>query len=155
MSEQTASALCKREYETLSEFRYRLRQFLRFSEEAAHGLGITHLQYQLLLQVAGFPGRDWATVGELAERLQIHHHGAVALISRCGKAGLVERQTGRRGGRAVEVHLTGRGREVVARLAGLHRDELLRLQGIFHVPGFAELANAPERGIAGTPTTGK
>jgi hypothetical protein len=28
----------------------------------------------------------------------------------------------------------------VARLASLHRDELLRLQGIFHVPGREDLS---------------
>lgn len=131
--------MSKNEFEALSEFRYRLRQFLRFSEEAAHGMGITNLQYQMLLHLAGFPGRDWATVGELAERLQSHHHGAVALITRCEKAGLVERRAGQRDKREVEVHLTVQGRKTVSRLAELHRDELLRLQGILRVPGFSEL----------------
>lgn len=131
--------LSKKDFETLSHFRYQLRRFLRFSEEATHLHGITHLQYQLLLHVRGFPDREWATVSELAERLQSHHHGVVSLISRCEKLGLVQRQVGRKDRREVEVHLTPRGDEVLNALAGQHRDELLRLQGIFRVPGVDDL----------------
>ncbi|MHB1061468.1 MAG: MarR family winged helix-turn-helix transcriptional regulator [Thiobacillus sp.] len=131
--------LSKKDFETLSDFRYQLRRFLRFSEAATHRHGITHLQYQLLLHVRGFPDREWATVGELAERLQSHHHGVVSLISRCEKLGLVQRQVGRNDRREVEVHLTPTGNDVLNALVGQHRDELLRLQGIFHVPGPDEL----------------
>ena len=137
-------ALSKKDFETLSHFRYQLRRFLRFSEEATHLQGITHLQYQLLLHVRGFPDREWATVSELAERLQSHHHGVVSLISRCEKLGLVQRQVGRKDRREVEVHLTPRGNDVLNALAGQHRNELLRLQGIFRVPGADEL-DAGER----------
>lgn len=133
-------ALSKRDFETLSHFRYQLRRFLRFSEEVTHLHGVTHLQYQLLLHVRGFPDREWATVGELAERLQAHHNGVVSLISRCEKLGLVQRRVGRNDRRAVEVHLTAKGNELLNALAGQHRDELLRLQGIFRVPGADELA---------------
>jgi DNA-binding MarR family transcriptional regulator len=85
-------------------------------------------------------------VGELAERLQSHHHGAVSLISRCEKLGLVERRVGRKDRREVEVHLTPRGRELVNAVAAQHRDELLRLQGIFSVPGAEELDAEKTRG---------
>ncbi|MBW8458055.1 MAG: MarR family transcriptional regulator [Thiobacillus sp.] len=131
--------LSKKEFETLSSFRYQLRRFLRFSEEAARLHGITHLQYQLLLHVRGFADREWATVSELAERLQAHHHGAVSLISRCEKLELVQRRVGRNDRREVEVHLTPKGNDVLNALAGQHRNELLRLQGIFRVPGPDEL----------------
>jgi DNA-binding MarR family transcriptional regulator len=133
------SPLSKKDFETLSGFRYQLRRFLRFSEEATHRHGVTHLQYQLLLHIRGFPGREWATVSELAERLQAHHHGVVSLVSRCEKLGLVQRRVGRKDRREVEVHLTAKGNEVLNALAGQHRDELLRLQGIFRVPGADEL----------------
>ena len=135
----TSSRLSKKDFEALSNFRYQLRRFLRFSEEATHRHGITHLQYQLLLHIRGFPGREWATVSELAERLQAHHHGAVSLISRCEKLGLVKRQVGRSDRRSVEVHLTRAGSDVLNELAAQHREELLRLQGIFRVPGTEEL----------------
>lgn len=135
-------------YETLSHFRYQLRRFLRFSEELTQTFGITHLQYLLLLHVKGYPGREWATIGELAERLQSHHHGVVSLVSRCEKLGLVFRKKGTEDRREVEVHLTPEGDELVARLARLHRDELLNLQGIFQVPVFSKTetaASSPKR----------
>jgi len=59
--------LTKEELQELSEFRYQLRRFLHFSEEIVHAEGITPLQYMLLLHIGGFPGRGWASVGELAE----------------------------------------------------------------------------------------
>ncbi len=131
--------LSKKDFETLSDFRYQLRRFLRFSEQVTHDHGVTHLQYLTLLHVMGTKGREWATIGELAERLQSHHHGVVSLVSRCEKLGLVYRQQGEKDKRVVEVHLTGEGEKMVALLAGMHRDELLKLQGIFRVPGSLDL----------------
>ena len=63
--------ITKAQYETLAEFRYALRQFLHFSETAAHAAGVTPQQHQAMLAIKGFPGRDHITIGELAERLQI------------------------------------------------------------------------------------
>jgi DNA-binding MarR family transcriptional regulator len=124
------AALGKKELEALSNFRYQLRCFLRFSEELTHEYGITNLQYLLLLHVKGYKGRNWATVGELAERLQSHHNGVVSLASRCEKLGLIYRRRGTEDKRAVEIHLTPKGTRLVIKLAGLHRDELLSLQGL-------------------------
>ncbi len=134
--------ISKKDFETLSQFRYQLRRFLRFSEEVTHDMGITHLQYLMMLHIKGFNGRDWATIGELAERLQSHHHGVVSLVSRCEKLGLVYRQKGELDRRVVEVHLHPSGEELVTHLARMHRDELLKLQGIFQVPGSVELLDA-------------
>lgn len=122
-----SSALAKRELERLSLFRYRLRQFLRASETLCKRHGVTSLQYQLLLHVVGFEGRTWASVGELAERLQAHHHGVVALVDRCEKLGLLARQPGRDDQRVVEVHLRAKGERLVGTLAALHQDERQRL----------------------------
>jgi DNA-binding MarR family transcriptional regulator len=125
--------LSKAEFEALAHFRYQLRRFLRFSEDVTQENGITPLQYQLMLQIKGFPGRDWASIGELAERLQSKHHGAVALISRCEALGLVRRQTSGSDLRQVEVHLTPEGEECIGRLARLHRNELDSLHGLLAV----------------------
>lgn len=119
--------MSKADFERLAHFRYQLRRFLRFSEETTRREGITSLQYQLMLQIKGFPGREWATVGELAERLQAKHHGVVSLISRCETAGLVERHASASDKRRVEVRLTRQGNACLARLARLHRVELLSL----------------------------
>lgn len=130
----TGGKLSKADYERLAHFRYQLRRFLRFSEEVSHKKGITSLQYLMLLQIKGFPGRDWATVGELAERLQAKHHGVVSLISRCEEAGLVERRVSDEDKRRVEVTLTRTGEKCLDELAQLHRAEHLSFQDIFLVP---------------------
>ena len=119
-----AGGVKKTDLEELSEFRYRLRRFLRFSEEIVHAEGITPLQYQLMLHVRGFPGRDWATVGEIAERLQAAAHGTVALVTRCEEAGLVIRKTSNEDKRQVEVHLLPKGERFLNRLAAMHKSEI-------------------------------
>jgi DNA-binding MarR family transcriptional regulator len=125
--------LAKADYEALSEFRYQLRRFLRFSEDAAQSEGLTPLQYQLLLHIKGYPGREWATVGELAERLQTQQHGVVALVSRCEAAELVTRSASAVDRRQVEVRLTSQGDSCLRRLAALHHKELQSLSGGFQV----------------------
>ncbi|MHB1215139.1 MAG: MarR family winged helix-turn-helix transcriptional regulator [Thiobacillus sp.] len=121
----------KADYERISRFRYRLRRFLRISEKLCKDQGLTPLQYQLLLHVKGFPDRDWATIGELAERLQAQHNGVVALIDRCEKLGLVARSPGRNDRRVVEVHLSAEGEDMLARVAAQHQDELHMLLRAF------------------------
>ena len=131
---KSARDLDKIDFEQLSEFRYQMRRFERFSEQAAQAEGITPLQYLLLLHVKGYPGREWATIGELAERLQAQHHGVVALVSRCEAIELVERRVSERDRRQVEVHLLAAGEKLLARLAELHRAELKSLDGAFTIP---------------------
>jgi DNA-binding MarR family transcriptional regulator len=131
---KTHPPVSKKDFEALANFRYQLRKYLRFSEEATRKQGMTPLQYLLLLNLKGYPGREWATVGELAERLQAQHHGVVSLISRCETLGLVTRSVSAEDGRRVEVRLTAKGQRVVERLAIAHRAELLSLDGQFAVP---------------------
>ncbi len=138
--------LSKNDFETLAAFRYALRRFMRFSEEATHRNGVTPLQYGLMLQIRGFPRRDWATVAELAERLQAKHHGVVSLVSRCEAAGWVRRVASRRDKRCVEVHLTARGDECLEQLARLHRDELQSIRAGFSVPGLARPGDDQQTG---------
>jgi DNA-binding MarR family transcriptional regulator len=126
--------LSKSDFAALSEFRYQMRRYERFSENAVQAEGITPLQYLLLLHVKGFPGREWATVGELAERLQAKQHGVVALVTRCEAGELVERRTNAEDRRRVEVHLLPKGEALLIRLAAVHRAELRALRGVFTVP---------------------
>lgn len=126
------NAMRKGEYEAMARFRHHLRKFLRFSEDVAQEHGITPLQYQLLLQIKGFPGRSHASITELADRLQSKHHGVVALVSRCEELDLVRRQASERDLRLVEVHLTAAGERLLEGLALLHRDELQALQQLLH-----------------------
>jgi len=129
-----ALPLDKHDFEILSDFRYQIRKFERFSEEVTRQHNLTPLQYLLLLHVKGYPDRDWATVGELAERLQAQQHGVVALISRCEKLGFVERRRSSDDRRRIEIHLLKDGEKVINKLARLHRTELLSLRGRFVVP---------------------
>lgn len=145
MSEAQKTTLDKDQYEALSEFRYQLRRFLHFSETAARSEGLTPLQYLLLLHIRGFPGRSWASVGELAERLQLQHNGVVALISRCEKLGLVQRQRSQTDRRQVEVSLLPQGERHLARLAGLHEAELQSLQGTFRVARITSFNDGGDR----------
>jgi DNA-binding MarR family transcriptional regulator len=138
MRSSKQAAVTKRQYEALADFRYRVRRFLRYSEQITRKHGMTPLQYQLLLQIKGYPGREWATVTELAERLQAAHHGVVSLITRCERAGLVKRGVSRSNRRVVEVRLTKRGERALQRLAALHRDELLAQGGDLLVEGLDE-----------------
>lgn len=134
MKQAAPSTLAKGDFETLSEFRHQMRRFQRFSEHAAQAQGITPLQYLLLLHIKGFPGRAWASIGELAERLQAQPHGVVALVSRCEVAGLVVRRSSSIDRRQVEVHLLKHGEKVLNHLAALHRAQLKSLEGVFSVP---------------------
>jgi DNA-binding MarR family transcriptional regulator len=125
----------KQDLEAMSEFRYQLRQFLRFSEEITHAEGVTPLQYQLLLHVKGFPGRQWARVGELAERLQAAPNGTAALVSRCEAAGLVVRVLDGLDRRQVQVHLTAKGERRLLKLAALHKSEIESFGWVFGPAG--------------------
>ena len=137
MTSPPTTTLGKLDFTTLSEFRYQMRRFERFSDDVIQAHGITPLQYLLLLHIKGYPGRDWATVGELAERLQAKPHGVVALITRCEAAGLVERRHSSADRRRVEIHLLADGEAMLAKLAQLHRTELLSLEGVFTIPKLA------------------
>lgn len=115
--------------EELAKFRYGIRQFLRFSENAARDTGVTPQQHQLMLGVAGFTGRGWANISELAEFLQERHNAVVELVNRASRAGLVRREISASDRRVVRVELTARGRSILTRLSALHRKELERIRG--------------------------
>src|SRR5690242_7404369 len=82
----------QKEYETLADLRYALRQFLHFSEEAAHRAGVAPQQHQALLAIKGYPKGRRITIKELAERLQVKHHSAVGLVDRLVKKKFVARE---------------------------------------------------------------
>lgn len=116
--------LKKEDYELLSEFRYRLRKFLGFSENAALEHGVTPQQYQAMLSIHGFPGRDWVTVGELAEKMQIEHHSAGGLIRRMERAGLVMKEASAEDRRVMQIRLTESGLGILNKLIRVHQNEL-------------------------------
>jgi DNA-binding MarR family transcriptional regulator len=112
----------------LAWFRYEIRRFLHFSEKAARDAGLTPMQHQLLLGVAGFTGRGWATISELAEFLQARHNAVVELVKRGTRGGLVFKDQGPGDRRFVRVRLTPRGARLLERLARVHLDEIRRIR---------------------------
>jgi DNA-binding MarR family transcriptional regulator len=122
-----AKKMTNADYQALASFRYALRQFERFSEEAAASVGLTPQQHQALLAIRGFPDRRPVLIGDLAERLQIRHHSAVGLVDRLIQQGLVERNRGDIDKRQKFVTLTPKGTQILDQLSSTHREELRRV----------------------------
>lgn len=112
------------DYRALSEFRYQIRRFLRFSEQAARAAGLEPQQHQLLLTIRGLPPGAEPTVGELAERLQIRHHSVVELIDRLEERQLIHRVRSGQDRRKVLIEVTPEGDRVLQSLAMMHQAEL-------------------------------
>ena len=125
--QSTTAKLTKSDYELLAEFRYTLRSFLHFSEQAASEHGLTPQQYQALLAIEGFPGRNSITIGELAGQLQVVHHSAVGLADRLEALSLIPRTQCSRDRRRVLVSLTPEGLASLEKLYRIHRAELRSL----------------------------
>jgi len=120
----SAARLSLHDYRALADFRYQLRRFLSFSNEAARAAGLEPRQHQLLLAVKGMPEGVEATVGTIAERLQTQHHSTVELVDRMEDRGLVRRVRSAGDRRRVLVSLTARGEALLARLSAVHRAEV-------------------------------
>jgi DNA-binding MarR family transcriptional regulator len=119
--------LSTQDYAQLAAFRHALRAFLHFSDAAAAQVGLTTQHYQAMLVLRGCPDDARVTIGDLAQQLLIKHNSAVGLVDRLVGEKLVVRESSRADRRKVELRLTGRGRQVLAKLAAMHRGELERL----------------------------
>jgi DNA-binding MarR family transcriptional regulator len=135
------------DYRALAEFRYRLRRFLRFSEEAARKAGLEPQQHQLLLAVKGLPKAQKATIGALAERLQIQHHSAVELVDRLAEHGFVRRFRDPNDRRQVVVRLRPSGEKILRELSLYHLAEV-SLVGPDLVKVLQRLIDRPAGGTA-------
>ena len=112
------------DYQALAEFRYQIRRFLHFSEQAVKSGGLERGQYQLLLAIKGMPQGVRPRVRELADRMQIRHHSTVELINRLEAGGYVRRERALDDRREVLLALTPKGERVLAELALHHHNEL-------------------------------
>ena len=112
------------DYQALAEFRYQIRKFLRFSEQAVRAAGLEPGQYQLLLAIKGIPEEVRPRIRELADRLQIQHHSAVELVNRLEAGGYIRRERAADDRREVLLGLTPKGERVLAELALHHHEEL-------------------------------
>jgi DNA-binding MarR family transcriptional regulator len=112
------------QYRSLAEFRFQIRQFLGFSEERVRAAGLEPQQHQLLLAIKGLPAGVVATVGEIADRLQLKHHSTVELVNRLEALGYVGRKASDRDRRQVIVNLTNSGAGILRKLSIAHHQEL-------------------------------
>jgi DNA-binding MarR family transcriptional regulator len=116
------------DYQALAEFRYQIRRFLHFSEQAVKKAGIERGQYQLMLAIKGIPAGVRPRIRDLADRMEIRHHSAVELVNRLEAGGFVHRARAQEDRREVLLALTPKGEKVLAELA-LHHHEELRSAG--------------------------
>jgi DNA-binding MarR family transcriptional regulator len=119
--------LATRDYARLAAFRYALRRFLRFSEKAAAEVGISGQHYQAMLILRACPEDRRITINDLAQQLLIKHNSTVELVDRLVQGDLVLREPSSADRRKVELRLTARGQQVLAKLAATHRRELQRI----------------------------
>ena len=108
----------------LADFRFALRTFLHFSESAAANAGLQPQQHQHLLQVAGAPETAVVTIAYAAARLGLKHNSVVELVDRSEREGLLARTTDAEDKRRALLHVTRKGRSVLAKLSGDHAREL-------------------------------
>ena len=112
------------DYQALAEFRYQIRRFLRFSEDAARQAGLEPQHHQLMLAVKGAGGNSGPRIAYLAERLQLQHHSVVELVDRLAQRGLIQKNRGADDQREVHVKLTPQGERLLKHLTLHHREEL-------------------------------
>jgi DNA-binding MarR family transcriptional regulator len=114
-------------YARLAAWRRTLRGFLRFSEEAAERVGLTSQHYQAMLALRACRDDRRLTIADLAQELLIKHNSAVGLVDRLVEQQLVVREASSTDRRKVELRLSTRGRQVLAKLAAMHRREVQRI----------------------------
>lgn len=116
---QSVAELTKEDFERLATLRHAIRRLARQTELEARNAGIAPQQYLLMLNIKGFPGREWANITELAERLQVRHNAVIGLVNRAVARGLVMRAQDSEFGdrRVVQVRLTELGERILQQLA--------------------------------------
>jgi|SRR5579864_7954531 len=112
------------DYQALAEFRYQIRKFLHFSEQAVQTAGLERGQYQLMLAIKGMPEELRPRIRDVANRMHIQHHSAVELINRLESGGYVRRERAQDDRREVLLALTPKGEKVLSELALHHHEEL-------------------------------
>ena len=124
MNAESSANVDRIRLERLAEFRYRLRQFLSFSEIEAERFGIAAQQYQLMQVIGALPAGQSESISFLAERMVLRHNSTVELVDRAERAGLVKRATDERDLRRSLVVLTPHGEAVLTRMVAAHLQEL-------------------------------
>ena len=112
------------DYRALAEFRYQIRKYLHFSEQAIRAAGLERRQYLFLLAIKGVPEDSRPRIRDLADRMLIQHHSAVELVNRLEAGGYVRRHRAEHDKREVLLDLTPKGERVLNELVHHHYKEL-------------------------------
>jgi DNA-binding MarR family transcriptional regulator len=121
---RAAKKLTASELQRLSEFRFQMRRFLHFSQQAAEEVGLRAQQYQLLLAVFGMPDGTAPTIAAVADRLLLKHNSTVELVDRIIEQGLLRRVNDPVDQRRILLRLTERGEQLLHSLAAFHKEEI-------------------------------
>lgn len=111
-------------YRALAEFRFVLRRFLIFSEDAAADVGLTSQQHQVLLAIKALSEGEAVSVRDIARQLLLRHHSIVELIDHLVKLDLVERVPDREDRRRIRIGITDLGEARLRELSAVHLREL-------------------------------
>lgn len=120
----TMKDLTLADYRALAEFRYQIRKYLHFSEQAIHSEGLERQQYLFMLAIKGVPQGSRPRIRDLADRMLIHHNSAVELVNRLEAGGYVHRERAQEDKREVLLGLTRKGERILAQLVRHHHEEL-------------------------------
>jgi len=123
-SATSKKAISLAQYRHIAELRYRIRQFIHFSEETARENGIEPQQHQLLLAIKGLPEGIRPTITALSSRLCLRHHSTVELANRLVAHGAILRRHSDEDAREVLLELTPMGEQILRKLSVLHWEEL-------------------------------
>jgi len=124
MSRGSNTDVTQSDYRALAEFRYQIRRYLSFGDQAAEAAGLRSRQYQLLLALKGMPDGMEASIKNLADRLGIRHHSTVELVDRLEKRGLVKRERSSVHRSFVFVRITKEGEMMLRKLVASRKADL-------------------------------
>jgi DNA-binding MarR family transcriptional regulator len=108
------------DYAALATFRFELRRFLDFSEQAARRAGLEPHQHQALLVLRALENSAAPDISALSSGLRIRHHSAVELADRLEARGLVRRFPSHVDRRKVLLRLTPLGRRLLEDVSRRH-----------------------------------
>lgn len=122
------------QYQILLAFRRALREYLRWSESAAHRVGLTPQQHQMLLTIRAHPGPVAPSIRDVAGYLGVRHHSAVGLVRRSLALGLLVRRRDEHDLRVVRLGLTEHAAQLLDELSAAHLAELQQVAALLHIP---------------------
>lgn len=128
------------EIKDLSEFRFKLKHYLRVSAKICRSNGLTSLQYQALLHAYNENGEGQA-IAAIAEKLQSELPSAETILRHCEKLGLIEIRDSR--GPQPKAYLSAKGFQLLRRLMLLHQQELKELIVRFPMSQHGKFCTSP------------